>query len=83
VSDWEVDFRKRDKILRKMCEYPYILEQRNKSLTYENSTMSDADPFIKVGSLPQINNSTLDISARSGLVTSIGVRGNRSMTIVK
>ena len=26
VSEWENDFKKREKVLRKMCEYPYILE---------------------------------------------------------
>ena len=25
VESWEVDYRKREKILKKMCEYPYIL----------------------------------------------------------
>ena len=25
IDKWEEDFRKREKILKKMCEYPYIL----------------------------------------------------------
>ena len=25
VVDWEDDFKKRESILKKMCEYPYIL----------------------------------------------------------
>jgi len=25
VSEWEGDFKKREAILEKMCEYPYIL----------------------------------------------------------
>lgn len=25
IGSWEEDFKKREKILHKMCEYPYIL----------------------------------------------------------
>ena len=39
IDEWEVDFRKREKILKKMCEYPYILQQRQGSASEQNSIM--------------------------------------------
>lgn len=29
VGKWESDFKKREKILHKMCEYPYILQNKS------------------------------------------------------
>ena len=37
VDEWEGDFKKREKILRKMCEYPYILQQRNEMQSINDS----------------------------------------------
>jgi hypothetical protein len=30
VDEWENDFKRREKILKKMCEYPYTLGDRNR-----------------------------------------------------
>ena len=87
MSEWEGDFRKRDKILRQMCEYPYILEQRNKSICYDTQNMSTLDPFIKAaGQLPYIsNNSQVDVLSRTGLVTNFAAvdRANKTTVIVR
>ena len=29
IDSWEDDYRKREKILKKMCEYPYILQHNS------------------------------------------------------
>ena len=52
VSDWEESFKKREHILKTMCEYPYILEQK------KNSTFYGENPGMN-GSNSQ-NNSVLD-----------------------
>ena len=31
VQKWENDFQRRDRVLRKMCEYPYVLNKSDKS----------------------------------------------------
>ena len=84
VGKWEEDFRKREKILKKMCEYPYILNR---------SQMGEGiEPLSKPGSLPRINNSSFidynnnsnNNNMRTGLNTSIGGdRSHKNSVIIK
>eukprot|EP00347_Sterkiella_histriomuscorum_P011499 403372221 len=56
VQDWETDFQRREAILKKMCEYPYILQRRN---LQNHSFTQGSDPNqSQIGSKP--NTSLMD-----------------------
>jgi len=51
VNKWESEFKGREKILRKMCEFPYCLDART------NQTMTagfQEDESVRMNNLPRI-----------------------------
>mmetsp|Transcript_17341 Transcript_17341/g.16546 ORF Transcript_17341/g.16546 Transcript_17341/m.16546 type:complete len:177 (+) Transcript_17341:387-917(+) len=84
VRDWEDDFKKREKILHKMCEYPYILESKKQhfGLDYpqtNNLSTILTDNYFKgqngLGSpgLPRLTMSSLESRGCGGMNTTFNV----------
>ncbi|TNV71071.1 hypothetical protein FGO68_gene7443 [Halteria grandinella] len=56
VDSWEEDYRKREKILKKMCEYPYILQHNTSKMA---GTLTENNSLLDNGSPSRANHSSL------------------------
>ena len=60
MDSWEEDFRKRERILKKMCEYPYVLEHKSRYLSneggfHDRSTLDALNISSPSSGLPRVS----------------------------